>query len=161
MNKFGLSKIISGGQTGADQAGVIAAKLCGYETGGTMPAGFRTLDGPNPAFAKEYGLKESLDYSYRTRTIQNVCDSDGTIRFARDFSSAGEKLTLHAIKTDLKPYIDVDIEKPIPVAEVCAWITKHKIIVLNVAGNSEQTAPGIAKFVGEYMIDVLEAMRNL
>lgn len=155
-----LAKIISGGQTGADQAGVVAAKLCGFQTGGTMPAGFRTLNGPNPEFAKEYGLQESIDSTYHTRTVQNVCDADGTIRFARDFSSAGERLTLQAIKMQEKPHIDVYVEKPIKPQEVIDWLNKHNIRILNVAGNSEKTAPGIGKFVGEYMIDVLEAIND-
>jgi hypothetical protein len=151
-----LKKVISGGQTGADQAGVIAARLCGLKTGGTMPAGFRTLDGPNPAFAQEYGLTESISPGYHARTLQNVCDADGTIRFARDFSSPGEKLTLQAIKMHGKPKIDVHMDNPIPPSEVRDWIIGNNIRILNVAGNSEKTAPGIAKFVGEYMIDVLE-----
>jgi Circularly permutated YpsA SLOG family len=37
-----LKKIISGGQTGADQAGLRTAKRLGIETGGWMPQGWRT-----------------------------------------------------------------------------------------------------------------------
>jgi hypothetical protein len=48
------------------------------------------------------------------------------------------------------------MDNPIPPSEVRDWIIGNNIRILNVAGNSEKTAPGIAKFVGEYMIDVLE-----
>jgi Circularly permutated YpsA SLOG family len=43
-------KIISGGQTGADQAGWRAAKACGLETGGWMPKGWKTELGCSPFF---------------------------------------------------------------------------------------------------------------
>ena len=36
-----LEKIVSGGQTGADQGGWRAAVACGLATGGWMPEGFR------------------------------------------------------------------------------------------------------------------------
>lgn len=41
--------IISGGQTGADQAGWRAARRCGLATGGRMPREFETEDGPRLA----------------------------------------------------------------------------------------------------------------
>ena len=50
-----IKKIISGFQTGADIGGILAAKRLGLETGGTMPKGFRTEDGPRPEFAELYG----------------------------------------------------------------------------------------------------------
>jgi RNA polymerase sigma factor (sigma-70 family) len=40
-----VRKVISGGQTGADQAGLFAAEAFGIETGGWMPKGFLTLAG--------------------------------------------------------------------------------------------------------------------
>ena len=53
-----LDRIISGGQTGADQAGWRAARACGIPTGGAMPKGFLTEDGPRPEFAGLYGARE-------------------------------------------------------------------------------------------------------
>ena len=46
-----LERVISGGQTGADQAGWRAARAFGIPTGGAMPKGFLTEDGPCPEFA--------------------------------------------------------------------------------------------------------------
>jgi hypothetical protein len=43
-----LAKIISGGQTGTDQAAWRAAKTYGITTGGRMPERFITEDGPRP-----------------------------------------------------------------------------------------------------------------
>lgn len=41
-------RIISGGQTGADQGALVAAKQLGIETGGWTPRGFLTEAGPCP-----------------------------------------------------------------------------------------------------------------
>jgi hypothetical protein len=46
-----LTKVISGGQTGADQAGWRAARAFGIPTGGWMPLEFRTERGPCPELA--------------------------------------------------------------------------------------------------------------
>ena len=43
--KVMLKKIISGGQTGIDKIGLIAAAENGFDTGGTAPSGFITENG--------------------------------------------------------------------------------------------------------------------
>ena len=52
-----LRKVVSGGQTGADQAGLRAARAAGIETGGWAPKGWETEEGPAP-WLSDYGLKE-------------------------------------------------------------------------------------------------------
>ena len=42
-------RVISGGETGADQGGMEAAIDLGLPTGGTAPPNFRTESGPNMA----------------------------------------------------------------------------------------------------------------
>ena len=54
-----VTKIISGGQTGADQAGLAAAKRLGIPTGGFFSKGFLTEAGPRPDLAAEYRLEET------------------------------------------------------------------------------------------------------
>ncbi len=81
-------KIVTGGQTGADQAGWRAARSLGLPTGGWMPRGFETEAGPCPAFVREYG-------GYRERTQANTLDSDATVWFGNP-SSPGGKTTLRA-----------------------------------------------------------------
>jgi len=44
-DKIGLEMVISGGQTGADRGGLIAAKELGIPTGGTAPLGYKTEAG--------------------------------------------------------------------------------------------------------------------
>jgi hypothetical protein len=76
-----LERVISGFQTGADIAGIYAARAHGIPTGGAMPRGFLTEEGPRPEFAELYGAVELPSSSYPARTERNVRDSDGTIWF--------------------------------------------------------------------------------
>src|SRR5262252_5551797 len=152
--KWILAKVISGGQTGADQAGLRAARAMGIETGGWVPFGCVTEDGPNPALLKEYDLKEMDSDKYPPRTEANVRDSDGTMRFAANFATAGERCTLKAIKWFNKPYFDVDWNNPPSIQQAVEWIVANKVKTLNVAGNRESTNPGIGSFVEQYLVQV-------
>lgn len=149
-----LEKIVSGAQNGADQAGLRAAKACGLQTGGWIPNGCKTLDGPRFDLLLEYGLTEHASSAYPPRTEANVCIADATIRFASNFKSAGEKCTLRAIKWFKKLYLDIDIKNPLSVEEVVDWIKDNDFKVLNIAGNSEDTSTGIGEFVENYLKEV-------
>ena len=50
--------VISGGQSGADRAGLEAARIVGVQTGGTAPSGFATSEGAKLDLGTVYGLKE-------------------------------------------------------------------------------------------------------
>ena len=50
-----ISKVVSGGQNGSDQAALRAAKELQIPTGGWMPKDWMTLDGPRPEFEELYG----------------------------------------------------------------------------------------------------------
>ncbi len=165
MNKL-PRRVISGAQTGADQAGLWAAKRCGLQTGGWMPKGFRTLEGSRPDLAGLFGLQEHKSDTYPPRTFLNAKESDGTLRIALDFNSAGEKCTLKAVQQYRKPYFDIHVSRDphdpeqkrlftrTTIAEIRSWIQQHNIQTLNVAGNSEKTAPGIQAF-GEWYLTLL------
>ncbi len=62
-----MLRIVSGGQTGADQAGWRAARSLGLRTGRWIPRGFETEAGPRLEFAREFGAVE-LAGGYRERT---------------------------------------------------------------------------------------------
>lgn len=144
-------KIISGGQTGADRAGLKIAKELGIDTGGWLPKGCFAHDGNHPEFIKMYNMKEHTIAKYPPRTANNVRDSDGTVRFASNFNSPGERLTLKMIESYKKPYYDVNINNPPDIDDFKEWITKNNIVTLNVAGNSELSSPGIESFVMTYL----------
>ncbi len=132
-----LEQIISGGQTGADQAGLYAAEAVGIKTGGMMPARFRTQAGSNYALAARFGLLEHSSWKYPPRTEVNVAGSDGTIIFGNPFSP-GCALTINLCKQYHRPY-----EVNLTASQLRAWVEEKGIKVLNVAGNREETNPGI------------------
>lgn len=148
----------SGGQTGADQGGLFAGKKSGLKTGGWAPFGWKTETGPAPWLGTEYGLKEHPSSRYQKRTEANVANTDGTIRFAISFYTAGEICTLRAIEKHKKTHIDVHIAVPIPTIDVITWIINNDIKRLNVAGNRESTHPGICQFVEDYMLEIFDQL---
>jgi hypothetical protein len=92
-----IERVISGFQTGADIAGIYAARDYGIPTGGAMPKGFLTEDGPRPDYAELYGAVELPTGDYAARARRNVADSDGTIWFG-DWHSSGGVATLDACR---------------------------------------------------------------
>ncbi len=154
-----LVKIISGGQTGADRAALIAAREAGLETGGWMPNGFLAHDGFHPNFAELYGIKEDNSPAYPPRTFKNAYEADGTVRFAANFSTPGEKLTLTAIQRSKKPHFDVDVLGTTEPKELAEWIVNKRITVLNVAGNSEKSAEGIGEFVRLFLLETFKQLK--
>lgn len=133
----GLKKIISGGQRGADRAGLEAARALGIATGGTAPKGWKVRlptgeDVGDPELAG-FGLVESRSTSYAARTRQNVKNSDGTVWFGYALAPGG-KVTIGHCKKLGKPCIVNPTAE-----ELAAWVVEHGIAVLNVAGNRESS----------------------
>jgi hypothetical protein len=143
-----LSKIVSGGQTGCDFAGLVAAKDLGLETGGFVPKGFK-ISFPNSKitsnpYLKLYGLTEVDSEDYRIRTFLNVENSDATLWVGKT-SSAGYRCTFNAvIKYDKPSLVNPTSE------ELRGFVGTLDIKTLNVAGNREHTYPGI--FIYTYLL---------
>ena len=142
--EYHIKKIISGGQSGADVAGLVAAERLGIPTGGTAPLGYKCCESKTgktvykPEVLRDrFGLKESPSSSYQPRTLQNVIDSDVTLVFG-DITSAGSKLTINYCKQKNKPCL----LNP-TVNELRLWISDNEPRVINVAGNRECKNPGI------------------
>jgi len=149
-------KVISGGQTGVDQAALQAALDRGFETGGWMPKGCKTLDGPNRNLLNKFHMKEHSSTSYKQRTWDNVLMADYTLRIATTFKSAGEKCTFKAIEAHKKPALDIPIIEGCPAFypnDVARYIAYYCAAdgILNVAGNSEQTSPGIYEIAYDFL----------
>lgn len=141
-----LTKLISGGQRGADQGGLAGAFLIGIPTGGTAPKGYRTENGPNLVLRDTYGLVEHASPAYPPRTRQNVRDADGTL-WVGNIGSPGYWRTRAAVRSLNKLWI----ENPSPLAcfwaghvvTLAEWVETNGIRILNVAGNRESKNPGI------------------
>jgi hypothetical protein len=139
-----VHRVISGGQVGADIAGLRAAKAVGLPTGGCCPRGWRIKGGSNPELGEVYGLIELPTDSYKKRTWKNVSDADATVRYAYDFNSPGERCTRNACEYYEKLLVDV----PIYFNGKTGWYIKYSpkvfrdvlnkwnVQVLNVAGNA-------------------------
>jgi hypothetical protein len=79
-----LRKVISGGQTGADRAGLDFAIETGLEHGGYVPRGRKAEDG---RIDDRYNLFELSTSSYPARTRRNIEESDGTVIFSLNLPS--------------------------------------------------------------------------
>jgi hypothetical protein len=102
--------MISDGLTGADRAGLAAARAAGLETGDWMPRGFFAEDANHPELADEHSAREHRCKEYPPRTRHNVIDSDGTIRSASNWQSRGTRRTLKEIQAAGKPHLDIDVQ---------------------------------------------------
>ena len=105
-----LKQIISGGQVGADEAGLRIGKALGIPTGGTMPLNYIRGGKSDPGFAERFGLTEGTKGKYKNifpeRTRQNILNSDGTIIFSKtNPNSPGTKLTKKFAKDLGKPFL--------------------------------------------------------
>jgi hypothetical protein len=156
-----LTKVVSGGQTGADQAALRAARAAGIATGGWAPLGWLVeaeggrRDVPAP-WLEGFGLVECPEPGYPARTRANVRDSDGTLWFGNR-QTRGGVVTLDACRLERRPFLLVSgrITRP---SEAAAWIVGQGVQVLNVAGNRESTAPGIGVRVEAFLTRVFRRL---
>jgi hypothetical protein len=149
-----LNKIVSGGQTGADRAGLDVAMSHGVATGGWCPAGRRAEDG---IISEKYEMEETKSRSYAVRTKWNVRDSDGTLILNLGELDGGTLETVeYAAKID-KPckVVQLDDANSTAPGEVAAWLEHNSIRVLNVAGPRESKRPGIYENSSIYLTEQL------
>ncbi len=130
-----IKKIISGGQTGADQAALDAAIKLGVPHGGWIPKGRITETGSLP---NVYNLKEMPTNSYPKRTEQNVIDSDGTMIISHGKLAGGSDYTQIMAKKHGSPWIHIDLNRTTGLdasLKISTWIIENSILMLNVAGS--------------------------
>ena len=129
-----LTKIVSGGQTGADRGALDFAIKFNISHGGWITKGRRTESGPLPGF---YNLKEMDTRDYPARTRQNIIDSDGTVIIARGPLTGGSALTYGFAQKTGKWVCRINLLEQ-DIFEVAFilhdFILEQSIRVLNVAG---------------------------
>ena len=161
-----LHKIISGGQTGADQAALDVAREWAIPYGGWIPKGRLTERGPLPM---KYDQMQEMntacdvdtnsdDAYYAARTEQNVMDSDATLLFCRGGEQQLEGGTAYTLEMARnkhnKPCLCVDssIKQENTdsnktafetAAEIVSWLEEHHVKRLNVAGPRASKDPNI------------------
>ncbi len=140
-----INKIVSGGQTGADQGALDAAIKLGIRHGGWVPKGRKTENGILP---EKYALREMPTTGYRERTEKNVIDSNGTVILSRGRLSGGSAYTREMALRHDRPWIHIDLNQSseFNAATVLSkWVQNNRIEVLNVAGPRASNDPGIYK----------------
>ena len=129
-----IKKIISGGQTGADQAGLDFAIEHEIPHAGWIPKGRLTEVGPLP---EKYNLQEMPSKSYPKRTEKNIIDSDGTLIVSHGKMTGGTLLTWELAEKHNKPCLHVDLKvHSITVGAnfLHDWVEQNGIKTMNVAG---------------------------
>lgn len=155
-----ISKIISGGQTGADRGGLEAAIEAGLAHGGYCPRGRRSEAGRIPS---RYKLTETNTANYLVRTERNILAADGTILFTYGQPTGGSQRTALLARKHKRALKHADLrnEDSVLVASLLAWLdTSHKEgLTINVAGSRESKNPGIEWRVKKLLLQVLEKSR--
>lgn len=139
----GLRKVISGAQTGADQAGLFVAKDFDVETGGHIAKGYRTAIGDDPSLA-QFNLTVSSSRDYPPRTKRNAFEGDATVRLASNFKTAGEVLTLRYVEAAKKPCLSLlldGVNYETKANALVDFVINHNVEILNVAGNADRDIP--------------------
>ncbi len=138
-----IKKIISGGQTGADQAALDVAIKYNIPHGGWIPKGRLTEDGGLPT---EYQLEEMPTESYSQRTEKNILDSDATLIVSHGKITGGPALTKKLAKQHNKQYLHLDMDEMsmlYALRFLKSWVSDNGIKILNVAGARASKDPNI------------------
>jgi len=163
-----LMKVISGGQTGVDQAALRAGEDCGLEIGGWCPPGRACESGVIPA---EFPLQETPsdrspdapDVPRSQRTEWNVRDSDGTLVIILNdgnrsgcptISDAGTMWTVECVGRYKRSLFVCRLENGTASENIQRWLRTNPISTLNVSGPSESTSPGIGEKAYALLIQV-------
>lgn len=140
-------KIIAGGQTGSDQAGLDWAIAHGIAYGGWCPKGRKSEDG---AIDPCYILVETPTAKYLERTEWNVRDSDATLIFTlSEKLDGGSKKTAEIAKRLGKPFLH--FRPRVDPKYVARFLAFHQVKTVNIAGKRETSAPGIGILVTEVL----------
>lgn len=159
---------------GADVGALMGANQVGLDTGGTAPHGWWTGGRHNRELLERYGLKEGeLDPKiYPKRSMKNVDDADGTLAILWK-ASIGTLKTIGYAQTkrwgypiafkpsSYKPYCVITTDCIIPAAAIAEeFIMRKGIKILNVAGHSENTCPGVQEFTRKLIILTYERIAS-
>jgi hypothetical protein len=157
-----ITKIISGGQTGADRGGLDAAIHCKIPHGGWCPKGRKAEDGVIPA---KYIQQEMASSDYLVRAEANVVDSDATVIFTMGALEGGSLKTAQYAKKHDKPCLHLDLEgmsRKESVQSIVKWLQEScpSDCILNIAGSRGSKAPSLQSAVMVRMVDVISKVNG-
>ncbi len=149
------TQIISGGQTGADRAGLDWAIKHSTPHRGWCPKGRKAEDGTIP---ERYHLTETPSRDYRDRTERNVNDADATIIFTAEAGlDGGSLLTAKFAQKNNKKWIHLPMSAGVAVAveRMKEFLASGEFRALNIAGSRASKGPGIERFVDQVLEETL------
>lgn len=155
-----IRKIISGGQTGVDRAGLDAALAYGIPIGGYCAKGRGAEDGTIP---DKYPMIELESQESHYRTEKNVIESDGSLILNIGELTQGTRLTYDFTVQYGKPslIVQLDADEMIKPEHVVNWIRAQYINTLNIAGPRESKVPGgMYNRARAYLEQVLDCLRE-
>jgi hypothetical protein len=149
-----LDGIISGGQSGAEEAARRAAVAYAVPTGGWTSEGSMPVGGPRPQIAERESAAEMPPESRPTPTELNVKGSDATLWFG-DTTTSEAHATVKACHRLKRPCMLIYPAASFEPSHVATWIVENQIRTLNVTGSREQQEPGIGNRVEQFLGEVL------
>ncbi|QEH34684.1 Putative molybdenum carrier [Aquisphaera giovannonii] len=152
-----VKKVITGGQTGAEQAGWAAARRAGIETGGYMPRGFLTESGPAPRLGSLYGAIE-FPFEDPLRVRGNLRRADALFWFG-DPESPEAREAFAACRELGKPSLPIDPAFT-PTRDAASWLEAFEVETLVVSGDRASASPGLASRVESFLGRVIETLRR-
>ncbi|EKD27650.1 MAG: hypothetical protein ACD_79C00646G0003 [uncultured bacterium] len=151
---WGIKKIISGGQSGVDNAALDAAIKLKIPHGGCCPKGRLCETGRIP---EKYNLIETDSEEYYVRTLENVKCSDGTLILSFDKKLQGGTLLTKKMAQKLKkPYLIINLNELPSNDNIFQWFSDESVNVLNIAGPRESKTPGIYNAAFNYLLNLLK-----
>lgn len=159
-----LARLVSGGQTGVDQAALRAARARGIARGGWCPPGRACEGGRIPACfpLQETPVERSPDAPDVPRSLRtewNVRDSDATLVLRPAAGSPdpdpGTDWTLRCASRYGRPLLVCDPAEPDAARRIRDWLAAHRVETLHVAGPGERRCPGAGERAHALLLDVL------
>jgi hypothetical protein len=147
-----IRRIISGGQTGADRAGLDFAIENGLETGGYVPRDRMAEDGQISERYKNLIETKTEDPSVRTEL--NVLAGDATIIFSHGELAGGSLLTRHLAEQHKKPFIHIDLSagsRKNNLERVKKFLASSGWSIVNIAGPRSSEDPQIYTAVKNFL----------
>ena len=164
MRQGRLAKVISGGQTGVDQAALRAAQASGIATGGWCPPGRESEAGPilDRFPLQETPAERSPDAPHVPRSLRtewNVRDADGALILTRRregdaAGDAGSAWAEECARRYGRPLLVCDPTDAGSAARIVEWLRTAPIETLSVGGPSERTQPGIGEVAYVLLVEV-------
>src|SRR5215471_14932 len=157
-------KIVTGGQTGVDQAALFAARMCNVSTGGCayQKNGKKYVTEEGEAdWLRGYGLEAVGKYGdqygfniYRTDATLVFGISTGGSNLVRVLCRMGQRPVRYIAWTAIDGFSET-------AEEVAKWLTMMNAKQVCVAGNRESKNPGIGVAVYEWLVGMFEEMERL